>query len=326
MNAPLGSTALRQQALLALLRYLQDHGYDFITPTPASHARVLARDGGTRIGNDLRDAFGWNRAWPGSLLPPALLQVLQGAGLVSGDNALQRSHVRVASLGEQLLVHSAYPTNAADAVFFGPDSYRFVAAIDAYLAGRDTPVQRALDIGCGAGPGALAIARQAPQAEVWGVDINPVALEMAHLNAVFAGADNLRLCKSDLCSAVEGRFDLIVANPPYLLDPDERTYRHGGGTLGLGLSLDIVAAALPRLAPGGSLLLYTGVAMRSAEDPLLSQLGPALQACGAQWHYRELDPDIFGEELEQPAYAQVERIAAVLLEVRRAPQSPELHL
>ncbi|PTU75256.1 methyltransferase [Pseudomonas mangrovi] len=326
MNAPLRTEALRQQALLALLRYLQDQGYDFITPTPATHARVLARPTPGRCGSDLRDAFGWNRPFPAALLPQALLQQLQAVGMVYGEGALRRSSVRVASLGENLLLHSAFPTEAEDAVFFGPDSYRFVAAIEAHLQQREAPLQRALDIGCGAGPGALCIARHAPQTEVLGVDINPAALELARLNAAFAGADHLQLCESDLFGALQGDFDLIVANPPYLLDPNQRTYRHGGGQLGLGLSLQIVEAALPRLSPGGSLLLYTGVAMRDGEDPLLSSLGPALQGNGACWRYREVDPDVFGEELEVPAYADVERIAAVVLEVRRAPQAPSLRL
>lgn len=325
MNAPLATVALRQQALLSLLRYLQDEGYDFVTPTPATHARVLARDP-QRPAEDLRDAFGWNRPFLPRLLPSALFAQLHLAALVEEQGRLWRSRIRVASLGERLLVHSAYPTSQADAVFFGPDSYRFAAAIQAHLEQRAQRPQRALEIGCGAAPGALCIAAAAPQAEVWASDINPVALELAHINALFAGAEKLQLCQGSLCDSVPGSFDLIVANPPYLLDPERRSYRHGGGELGLGLSLAMVEAALPRLAPGGTLLLYTGVALRGAENPLLTALGPSLQACGAHWRYRELDPDVFGEELEEPAYAGVERIAAVLLEVRREPQSPSLHL
>ena len=94
MNAPLRTEALRQQALLALLRYLQDQGYDFITPTPATHARVLARPTSSRCGSDLRDAFGWNRPFPAVLLPHALLQQLQAVGMVYGEGALRRSSVR----------------------------------------------------------------------------------------------------------------------------------------------------------------------------------------------------------------------------------------
>ena len=49
--------------------------------------------------------------------------------------------------------------------------------------------------------------------------------------------------------------DLIVANPPYLVDPAGRVYRNGGGSLGTGLGERIVAEGLPRLRAGGQLLL-----------------------------------------------------------------------
>ena len=68
-------------------------------------------------------------------------------------------------------------------------------------------------------------------------------------------------------SALDGTFDLIVANPPYMADPARRAYRDGGGALGADLSLRIVAAALDRLAPGGRLMLYTGVAIVDGVDP-----------------------------------------------------------
>ena len=77
-----------------------------------------------------------------------------------------RSAVRLSSLEGLLFMHSAYPTVAADAVFFGPDTYRFGRAILAHL-GRGAPVRRAVDIGCGAGPGAILVARAYPDAEVY---------------------------------------------------------------------------------------------------------------------------------------------------------------
>ena len=57
--------------------------------------------------------------------------------------------------------------------------------------------------------------------------------------------------------------------------------------------------------------------MIDGADPLLQALRPGLDACGWPWGYRELDPDVFGEELQEPAYATAERIAAVALVVRR---------
>jgi methylase of polypeptide subunit release factors len=123
--------------------------------------------------------------------------------------------------------------------------------------------------------------------------------------------------ESDLLSAVPEPFDLVIANPPYLADPDGRLYRDGGAGLGCELSVRIVAEAAHRLAPqGGRLLLYSGAPCVGGEDQLLAALTPVLRDTHAHFSYAELDPDIFGGELERPAYQSVERIAAVLLDAR----------
>jgi methylase of polypeptide subunit release factors len=224
-----------------------------------------------------------------------------------------RCAIRVSSIGEDLFVHSAYPTVASDAVFFGPDTYRFVAAIRARMAPSERPLRRVADIGCGAGPGGVLVARQHPSAEVTLVDINPTALAYSKLNADLAGVRNVVAVQSDLLSGVDGSFDLIVSNPPYLNDPLARAYRHGGGALGEGLSLAIVREALGRLGPSGQLILYTGVAIVDGTDPFLTAISEHLQAAGMRWSYEELDPDVFGEELENESYGGVDRIAAVVL-------------
>ena len=132
-----------------------------------------------------------------------------------------------------------------------------------------------------------------------------------------AELSNVSLAHSDVLDGVTGSFDLIVANPPYMLDARERTYRHGGGALGLALSLRMVRESLQRLSPGGTLLLYTGVAMVGGEDPLLAALRDTLEASQWAWLYEEIDPDVFGEQLLEPGYQRVERIAAVALTVTR---------
>ena len=142
-------------------------------------------------------------------------------------------------------------------------------------------------------------------------DINDDALRMTAVNAALANAGNVTPIHSNLLDAVEGKFDLIVANPPYLLDPSQRAYRHGGGELGTGLSERIVAAALNRLAPNGHLLLYTGVAMVDGADPFRARITPMLERADVEWKYDEIDPDIFGEELDEQEYRRAERIAAV---------------
>jgi len=76
-------------------------------------------------------------------------------------------------------------------------------------------------------------------------------------------------------------------------------------------------AALERLAQAGTLLLYTGVAMVDGQDPFLEAVQERLAKTDLVWRYREMDPDVFGEELESGVYAQAGRIAAVTLTVTR---------
>lgn len=304
------------EALLQLGRRLRADGYRFTCVTPATHARNNAREGTDRA-RTLRDVFGWSRPFAPSLISADELAQLAAAQVLVEEGDLLRSTVRWSSLDDLLLVHSAFPTDASDAVFFGPDSYRFAQVIHDHLQRSPNRVQHAVDIGCGSGVGALLIARAAQHAQVSAVDINPLALRYTAINAALAGVGNLSVEPSDLLDGITGTFDLIVANPPYMLDASERVYRHGGGTLGAELSLRIVEQARERLSPGGSLLLYTGVAIVEGRDALLEAI--RLRLAGPQWSwvYREVDPDVFGEQLLEPGYERVERIAAVALTVTR---------
>lgn len=307
----------RNQALLRLGQVLTERGYRFTTVTPLTHARINRRPENA-MAEDLAGVFGWSRPFVRATLDEELFGLMEAADVLQAGVDGFRSKVRWSSLGDELYVHSSHPTEEADAVFFGPDTYRFVQAIDAWLdAHADREIRRVADIGCGSGAAAIHVARRCPAACVQALDINLRALEFTRINACLAGTTALRAIASDLLRQAEGSFDLIVANPPYLLDPAQRTYRHGGGELGSGLSLAILDDSLGRLAPGGTLLLYTGAAMVAGRDPLRERVVDFLGGSDYRWHYRELDPDVFGEELEEAAYAGAERIAAVLLTVQR---------
>ena len=307
---------LADRALLNLGRGLKESGYRFVTPTPLTHERVYQRLAAP-LATDLRDVFGWSMPFDNTLLPDAFREELQQADVIEKHDSLWRSAVRWSSLDDLLFAHSAYPTTQSDAVFFGPDSYRFAQVIEAHLQQRFEPVKRAVDIGCGAGVGALVIARARHEAQVLAVDVNPRALRMTAVNAELAGLANISAYHSDVLASVEGEFDLIVANPPYMNDDRQRAYRHGGGALGEQLSVRIAGESLGRLALGGSLVLYTGVAIVAGEDPFLAAVKPLLGSDAFGWTYRELDPDVFGEELAKPGYERVERIAVVALTVTR---------
>jgi methylase of polypeptide subunit release factors len=305
-------------ALLALGRQLRDRDYRFITVTPATHRRVNRRPENAWA-QDLRGALGWSRPWRDGVLPAELEALLEESGLRKDaeqrGGAGRRALVRASTIGPQLYFHSAWPTDDANAVFFGPDTYRYVAAMRRSLASPllRRPVRRAVDVGAGAGPGAIELALCYPEATVYAADINEDALQLAAVNAELNGAARLIPCRSNLLDGVDGHFDLVMSNPPYILDADELPYRHGGGEHGAGLSIQIVKAGLARLHPGGSLLVYTGVAVIDGEDRFLSAIRPLLEEACGEWQYEELDPDIFGGQLECEGYEQVERIAAVWL-------------
>jgi methylase of polypeptide subunit release factors len=326
------ATAFANHAALAALgRSLQAADYRFVTVTPATHRRVNGRPANAWA-HDLRGVFGWSRPYRTGVLPDEIDVQLRAAGLAApvdadGNDAADasaaagwRARVRAATIGDHLYFHSAWPTCDAHAVFFGPDTYRYVAALKRTLGPHGIlrrPVRRAVDIGAGAGPGAIELALRCPDATIYAADINPAALALADVNASLNGADNVVPCHSDVLDGVDGGFDLVLSNPPYILDPAALTYRHGGGEYGAGLSIRIVHAALDRLHPGGSLLLYTGVAMVDGGDPFLTAVRGRLDAETDGWSYEELDPDVFGGQLDCDGYERVERIAAVWLHAVR---------
>lgn len=305
-----------EQAVVRLGRGLQATGYRFITPTPATHERVLARErveGAERLARDLRDVFGWSRPFDASLLGGDLLTLLEHTGQLWPSSATHhRSGLRFSSLGHMLLAHSAYPTTAADSIFFGPDTYRFCALLDHFAPSAETLV----DIGCGTGAGGLWLAHRQPRREVILTDINPHALSVARANAALAGLE-VRTLESDLFTALPELPDLCIANPPYMRDAEHRAYRDGGGQHGEGLSLRIVEEWLKRAHPGQALILYTGSAIVGGVDLIQAQVNALARQGSATLEYLELDPDVFGEELSLPAYGDVERIAAVGMQLTR---------
>ena len=312
----MSTAAAAEAGLLALLRHLDAEAYDFVPVTPATHARVLARGpGGETAG--LRDIFGWNRAFRAEALPGPLLDLLRAGDVLAAEGDRFRSRVRVARLGAHLFLHSAFPTDDSRAVFFGPDTYRFVRFAETVLREQPGPIAHLVDMGAGSGAGAISLAGKVDGARLSLVDTNAEALRLARINAAFAGV-TADFVEASTLASLSGAIDLVVANPPFMADPAGRAYRDGGDLIGARRSLDWAVDAARRLAPAGRMILYTGSAIVGGIDGLKTALEGALPPLGCALDYREIDVDIFGEELETEPYREVERIAAVGIVIRKA--------
>ena len=128
---------------------------------------------------------------------------------------------------------------------------------------------RVLDLGAGSGCIGITIAAERPQTQVTLVDASETALEIARANAGQWAPGNTTLLHSDWYSAVAAeRYDLIVANPPYVAEGDAHLQQGdlrfeprsalAAGVDGLSDLQQIIARAPQHLRAGGWLLLEHG--------------------------------------------------------------------
>ncbi len=132
-----------------------------------------------------------------------------------------------------------------------------------------SPAARLLDVGTGSGVIILSLAARFPEAQLEATDLAEEALALARENAERLGvAERVRFQRGHLLEKMEGRFDLIVANLPYISARDAAQLspevRHDpavalfGGERGDELIRELIASAPPHLAPGGWLALEIG--------------------------------------------------------------------
>jgi release factor glutamine methyltransferase len=139
-----------------------------------------------------------------------------------------------------------------------------------------------LDLGTGSGAVALAIASERPLARVVGVDVSPGALGVARENARALALPNTTFRLGSWFAAVsDERFDVVVANPPYIADGDpaldalaaEPALALVAGPEGLDALAAIVAQAPSHLTRGGWLLLEHGSTQQLEVARLLERHG-----------------------------------------------------
>jgi release factor glutamine methyltransferase len=143
----------------------------------------------------------------------------------------------------------------------------------------ELPRPRVLDAGTGSGAIALAIADEHPGARVVALDVSSEALGLARENAEACGLE-IELRKGDLRGPIEGEFDLVVSNPPYVLpeeietlEPEVRDWEPREALVGVGVPEALAARARELLVPGGWLAVELGEGQQAAYAVLLSDLG-----------------------------------------------------
>lgn len=142
---------------------------------------------------------------------------------------------------------------------------------------------KVLDMGCGSGVLGLTLAAERPSWHVTLADVSEDALALAKENAAALGIGHARFLRSDLFSAVEGEFDGVVANLPYVPESERaslsREVMHDpalalfGGADGLDVIRRFIPEALRRLKPGGWMVLEIGHDQASQVEEILRSSG-----------------------------------------------------
>ena len=142
---------------------------------------------------------------------------------------------------------------------------------------------KVLDMGCGSGVLGLTLAAERPTWHVTLADVSDDALALAKENAATLGIGNARFLRSDLFSAIEGKFDGIVANLPYVPESERaslsREVMHDpalalfGGADGLDVIRRFIPEAFLRLKPGGWMVLEIGHDQASQVEEILRSSG-----------------------------------------------------
>lgn len=212
-------------SLIAEVERIAPRQFDAVR-LPLVHAWLRARADAAAIWARLfayRDAVAPKLAV--ELLGEELTAALREAGALRPEGEQLRSSLRLMPFAGLLLASDE--VEAREDPVMGPGA----TTLELWRAMSVEPGARVLDIGCGAGSLALAAVR-AGAGEVIGVDLDPRAVAYARFNAKLNRVERTRFEVGDLAAPVIGeRFDLVVSQPPFVMQPPSltaTTYLHGG--------------------------------------------------------------------------------------------------
>jgi release factor glutamine methyltransferase len=182
-----------------------------------------------------------------------------------------------------------------------PDTETLVEQGLEILAKLDKPA-RIADIGTGSGAIAIALKKERPADDIVAVDASPDALAVAQANATRLKLP-VTFLQGDLVSPLEGRFDLIVSNPPYIPSKDidtlsaevrsEPRMALDGGADGLDLVRRLVIGAMPLLSDDGWLAMEIGAGQAEATMGILRAAG--YRAVGSRRDLASIERVVFGQ-------------------------------
>ena len=149
---------------------------------------------------------------------------------------------------------------------------------------------RILDLGTGSGAIAVTLVAELPEASAVASDLSGAALAVAKGNAEALGvAGRVSFVQANWFAGIDGRFDLIVSNPPYIpladiagLAPDVREFDPlralDGGPDGLEAYRRIAGGAVGHLTPSGKVVLEIGAGQENAVNELFTRQGFARES------------------------------------------------
>jgi hypothetical protein len=198
------------------------------------------------------------------LVGARLRDLLSEAGLLVEDAGAGSVHGAARIVPhDELLIASDHAGGAEEHADHVPGVHRPSVAL-AHLTVRGEG-ERALDLCTGNGIQAILLAAHAEH--VVATDVNPRALAYAAFNAALNGAGNVETRPGSFFEPVEGeRFDLVVANPPYVVSPESAYLFRDSGMRGDAVSEHVVRAAPAVLAPGAFASLLIAWAL-DPDDP-----------------------------------------------------------